>query len=133
MINFILVSHGQMAAGIMNAAELISGKHKGVEIIGLKESDPIEELNQRVEKAILNLKDCSDGILIMVDLFGASPFNVSSLTSSKFENVDVITGLNLPMLLETLMQRESMTLTEIVSLAKQSGIDGIKVLSNLIK
>jgi len=133
MINFILVSHGQMAAGIMNAAELISGKHNGVEVIDLKESDPIEELNNRMEKAILKLKESSDGIIIMVDLFGASPFNVSSLTSAKFENVDVITGLNLPMLLETLLQRESLTLKEIVTLAKQSGIDGIKVLSNLTK
>ncbi len=133
MINFILVSHGQMAKGVMDAVELISGKHKGIQIIDLRESDSIEILGQRINQAVQDLQPGSDGIVILVDLFGASPFNQASLVASQHEDVEVITGFNMPMLLEILMQRDSLPLAEIASLARQSGTDGIKVLSDLVK
>lgn len=133
MINFILVSHGEMANGVFNAVKLISGQHTGIELISLDEGDPIDELQNRIETAVHKLEQSSDGILIAVDLLGASPFNAASRVSVKFEHVEVISGLNLPMLLETLLQREALSLLEAVQLAQESGQNGIKILSELLK
>jgi len=132
MINFIIVSHGEMANGVFNAVRLISGQHAGVEIISLKENDSIDGLQTRIETAIKKLEQSCDGILVFVDLFGASPFNAAARASAKLEHVEVISGLNLPMLLETILQRETLTLSEAKKLALESGQYGIKILSDLI-
>jgi PTS system mannose-specific IIA component len=131
MINFILVSHGQMAEGILNAAELICGKNDGVQVISLNEGDSIDELGQRIENTILDFQPVCDGTVIMVDLFGASPFNQAAMVAMKYDNIDVVTGLNLPMLLESIMLRKNLPLSEMVALAKKCGMDGIKVFSDM--
>jgi mannose/fructose-specific phosphotransferase system component IIA len=74
----------------------------------LKETDPIEGLSDRLDQAIQEVND-GDGVLILVDLFGASPFNVSARLTQKYKNVQVVTGINLPMLPETALQREGQT------------------------
>lgn len=132
MINFLIVSHGDMANGLFNAVGLISGEHTGIEIISLKENDSIDELETRIEVAIQKLNQSSSGVLVAVDLFGASPFNIASKVAMKMKHVEVITGMNLPMLLETILQRESLTLSEAANLAKESGKNGIQILSDLI-
>jgi len=132
MINFLVVSHGEMASGIFNAVGLISGDHIGVEIISLKENDSIDELEIRIEVAAQKLQQTSDGVLIFVDLFGASPFNIAAKVAGKLEHIEVITGMNLPMLLETILQRETLTLSEAVKLARESGRNGIMILSDLL-
>lgn len=133
MINFLLVSHGGMMAGLMSAVELISGKQTGIGLISLQEGDAIEQLGQKIEESISSLLPESTGIVIMVDLFGASTFNQAAIVASKFSNVEVITGLNLPMLLEVFFMRDSLSLSELTDHARQSGISGIRVLSELLE
>lgn len=132
MINFIIVSHGEMANGVFNAVRLIIGQHTGIEIISLKDNDSIDELQTRIETAIKKLEQSCDGILVFVDLFAASPFNAAARASAKHKHVEVISGLNLPMLLETILQREALTLSEAAKLAKESGQNGIKILNEFI-
>ena len=132
MINFVLISHGEMANGVFDSVRLISGNHKGVETISLKENDSVDELEIRIKATTRSLSQTSDGVLIFVDLFGATPFNIASKVASNFENVEVITGMNLPMLLETILQRETLTLSEAKKLALESGQSGIKMLSDFI-
>lgn len=132
MINFILVSHGELAAGLMNAVELIIGTQDDVELISLQEGDSIEELGHRIERAISALLPGSEGIIILVDLFGASPFNQAAIEASKHDNIEVISGINLPMLLEVLLMKESLSFSELIKHARQSGINSIKVLSEII-
>ena len=64
-----------------------------------------------------------DGVLILVDLLGASPFNVSAALMENNPRVQVVTGVNLPMLLETVTQREYLPLAELTNLARQAGTD----------
>lgn len=73
-----------------------------------------------------------DGILILVDIFGALPCNVAAMTMAKYPDVDVVTGLNLPMLLEVLLQRNTHSLLELTKVAKRYGVEGIKTISDLI-
>ncbi len=132
MINIILISHGMMAKGALDAASLIIGKQKGIKALTLKEEDSIELLATRLEETIMNLSSNSQGILIIVDLFGASPFNVAAKATQLHKNVEVISGLSLPMLSEVMIQREYSDLQELSSLAEKAGIDGVKILSNIL-
>lgn len=131
MINFILISHGDMAKGTLDAAEMILGKQDGIQKIDLKEGDSIDSLRKRIEEKVIMLNQGADGILMMVDLFGASPFNMACVVAAEYDNVDVISGFNLPMLLETIIHRDRLRFPELISLAKSLGREGISVFSEL--
>lgn len=131
MINFIIVSHGELAEGAVNALEMILGGQNGIRKISLEEGDSIDRLKKRIEEDIRALTPQADGIVIMVDLFGASPFNMACLAASEYDNVQVVSGFNLPMLLEAVIQREHVTLAEMSALAESSGKEGISIFSEL--
>ena len=131
MVNLVLVSHGDLADGMVSAMQLIVGQQQGIVALSLKETDSINELESRVETAIRQL-DTGDGVLLMVDLFGASPFNTCVKLLSKCPDLQVVTGLNLPMLLETVMQREGKTVAELAKCASESGRTGIKTLQEMM-
>lgn len=126
MIGLVLVSHGSLAAGLLDAAQLINGELQQVRAIGLLETEDIDGLVERVQQAALDV-DTGDGVLIMVDLFGASPFNASARAKlgTPGHAIEVVTGMNLPMLVELDVQRDDMRLEEAVSLVLQVGQDGI--------
>lgn len=132
MVNLVVISHGDLGDGLLDAMQLIIGQQEGVRAIGLQETDPIDSLGQRVEQAIADL-DTGDGVLALVDLFGASPFNVSARLVETHPQLQVVTGVNLPMLIETALQREGRSLAELAQVARQAGLDGIKSLSELLE
>jgi mannose/fructose/sorbose-specific phosphotransferase system IIA component len=133
MINILLISHGNFADGILHAAELIIGSSDGIQTLDLQREDPIDELRNRIDSALKILYSNSDGVLILVDLLGASPFNqAATVNPDLFPSIEVVTGLNLPMLLEVITNRSSAnSLDELSAIAEQAGIDGIKVLNKL--
>ena len=133
MINILLISHGNFADGILHAAELIIGSSDGIQTLDLQREDPIDELRNRIDSALKILYSNSDGVLILVDLLGASPFNqAATVNPDLFPSIEVVTGLNLPMLLEVITNRSSTnSLDELSAIAEQAGIDGIKVLNKL--
>lgn len=133
MLNFLIVCHGEMAGGIYDAIRLISGEHEGIGIISLKENDSIDELESKITSAINDLLTTSDAVFIAVDLIGASPFNMASKSANSFSNVEVVSGVNLPMMLEIIMQREALSLSEAVELATESGRQGIKSLREIFR
>ncbi len=131
MVKLVIVCHGALADGLVNAMELIAGPQPEVTAIGLGEEDPIDELEARVEAAVASQPE-GEGTLILVDLFGASPFNVSARVAVRHPDVDVVTGANLAMLIEAAMQRQGCTLPEVVEIARQAGAESVKVLSELL-
>lgn len=133
MIKIILATHGQMAGGILDAANLILGKQQDVVCLGLYEDDSIDEFSDHLRRDVGKfLKEKgTEGVLILVDLFGASPFNSSVNIFQVFENIDVVTGLSLPMLLEVLLNRNSLSLSELASLAEKSAKEGVRILSQI--
>jgi mannose/fructose/sorbose-specific phosphotransferase system IIA component len=131
MVKLILVCHGTLAEGLLNAMNLITGPQEDVTAISLAEEDSIDGLESRVEAAVQD-RQPGQAALILVDLFGASPFNVSARVASRMAGVDVITGVNLPMLLETAIRRDEITLSQLAPLARDAGGGGIKVLSELM-
>lgn len=132
MTKFIIVTHGLLAQGLVNAMDMIMGPQESIIVIGFFEEDSVDELEQKIEELVAS-RGSGEGALILVDLFGASPFNASARVASRHPNVDVITGINLPMLLELAIQRQNQSsLSELVAEGLRAGSEGIKVLSLLI-
>lgn len=126
MIGLVLVSHGSLAEGLLDAAQLINGELQQMRAVGLQETEDIEGLVERVAQAV-NDVDTGEGVLIMVDLFGASPFNASARVKlgAPGRALEVVTGMNLPMLVELDVQRDGLNLADAVEMALQIGRDGI--------
>ncbi len=126
MIGLVLVSHGSLAEGLLDAAQLINGELQQARAIGLQETEDIDGLVERVAQATEDV-DTGEGVLIMVDLFGASPFNASARAklSAPERALEVVTGMNLPMLVELDVQRDGLSLADAVEMALQIGRDGI--------
>ncbi len=132
MVKLVIVCHGALAEGLMNALELIVGPQPEVVALRLDEADSIDGLESQVEAAV-QARQAGQEVLILVDLFGASPFNVSSRVAARHPGVDVITGVNLPMLLETALGRENLSLVELVKVCQEAGASSVKVLSDLLQ
>ncbi len=132
MVGIVIVSHGDMADGLLNAAHMIVGEQEGLATVSLREMDAVEGLMERVAAAIEKV-DGGDGVLVLVDLFGASPFNASArLAMQGDSNMEVISGVSLPMLVELMVQREGESLEKLVQVALEAGTSGIRTLSQTL-
>ena len=131
MVGIIVVSHGSMAEGMLDAARMIVGDMEGIVAVSLKEEDAVENLMDRISDAIPAV-DTGDGVLILVDVFGASPFNASSRLAMVRDKIEVISGVNLPMLLELAIQRSDQDLESLVHIALDVGSSSIRTLSQTL-
>jgi len=130
MVGMLIVTHGRLGEGLLDAMQMIAGPQEKVDSVSLKEGDSIDELKERILNAVKILDDGS-GVLVFVDMFGASPSNAAAYLLD--ENVEVITGVNLPMLLEIVSFRESNSLQELSANAMTAGVESIKNLTKLLK
>lgn len=104
MIGLLITGHGNFATGITTSVNLIAGKQSCYETVDFLTSYSIVDLENELTKAMDNLKDC-EGIIVMSDLGGGSPFKSSATIGRNYKDVRVIGGANLPMVLETVIAR----------------------------
>lgn len=127
MVGILIATHGELAAGLLNAAELIIGKQKKCKVLSLYHGDDITAFGGLICKGIAELDD-GDGVLVFTDLFSASPANQVALNSPQLREYKfkAITGVNLPMLLEAIgtrmVQDDLDSITETVIESGQNGI-----------
>jgi PTS system, mannose/fructose/sorbose family, IIA component len=132
MISVIIGTHGTFSEEILKSAEMIFGAQENVGSVTFKPGEGIENLVEKYNELIGKL-DCSDGVLFMVDLFGGSPFNAASILAMKHENMEIVAGVNLPMILETLGSREFSNLQELLAIAENSGKEAIRVFTKKVE
>ncbi|HEY8804984.1 MAG TPA: mannose/fructose/sorbose PTS transporter subunit IIA [Clostridium sp.] len=132
MIAIILGTHGKFSEEILKSAEMILGEQENISTITFLPGEGADDLMKKYEEAIKSLQ-CEDGVLFMVDLFGGSPFNAASRIAANEENMDIITGINIPMLLEVFSAKENSTVEELAQLALSTGHIGIKSLKETLK
>jgi len=130
MIGILIISHGKFAEGLIDACKLIAGEQERIESIGLFEGDNLDDLTIKIKQAISKLDDGS-GVIVFVDMFGASPSNIVSRLIE--QNIIAITGVNLPMVLEIMSFRNSLSLQEIADIAINSGKESIMNLTQKVK
>ncbi|AGK96324.1 PTS sugar transporter subunit IIA [Clostridium pasteurianum] len=105
MIPIIIAAHGKLAGELLNSAEMIFGKQENIETILFVPGENTEDLKIKYREKLEHFKDSKE-VLIIVDLFGGSPYNAAFEIAIINENIDILTGASLPMLLEVLSVRD---------------------------
>lgn len=127
MVGIVIAAHGNFASGLLDAATLIIGEQTNVFTIGLKHGDDIAGFGEALSAGVAKV-DEGNGVLVLTDLFGASPYNQAVMLSRKMEklNYQLLTGVNLPMLVQALNDRMlDKGLEEMKANSKLAGQDGI--------
>ncbi|MBS6181762.1 PTS sugar transporter subunit IIA [[Clostridium] innocuum] len=110
MIGGIIATHAGLAAGLLEAVEMIAGKQENLLAVSLQEGDGLEILIERLQKAAAVME--KEELVIFTDLFGATPFHAASVLSAQ-TGCHVVCGVNLPLLLDFTVKRESKSLEDI--------------------
>jgi len=123
----IISTHGNFSKELVKSSEMIFGSQTNVGVVTFKPGEGTDNLIDKYNN-LINELDCTDGILFMVDLFGGSPFNAASILALKNDSMEIVTGVNLPMLLEVFGSRDFSSLSDLVTIAQSAGKDSIKQL-----
>ena len=125
MIGLIITGHGHFATGLTSSLTLIAGNPKNYKAIDFPQEYSVEDLEKELHQAMDELAEC-EGILVLSDLAGGSPFKSAVICSIERKNINVISGTNLPMLIEIAMAREFITdVEDLTNMALQTGKDQI--------
>lgn len=131
MIGIVLVSHGHLAQEFAKTLEHIVGLQEKIETISLFPNDDIEAKRKEILDAVNNVDD-GQGVVILTDMFGGTPSNLAhSLLEGR--NVEIVAGMNLPLLIKLASARKSNALHEAVLLAQEAGRKYIHVASHVLK
>ena len=128
MVGIILASHGEFANGIFQSGSMIFGEQADVKPCTLMPSEGPEDVRKKMEDAIASFENQKE-VLFLVDLWGGTPFNqASALLDGHEDKWAIVTGLNLPMLIETYASRMSMeTAHEIAAHVLQTAKEGVQI------
>ncbi|OCG35875.1 PTS galactosamine/N-acetylgalactosamine transporter subunit IIA [Gilliamella sp. Gris1-4] len=112
MLGIILTGHGSFATGLYEAATQIIGQQMQFTAINFQDGMSSEQLEQRLNIALKQC-DTGQGVVFLTDIVGGSPFRLAAMLSYQNNNIEVISGTNMPLLLEILLQREDIDLPTI--------------------
>ncbi|MCL6572803.1 MAG: PTS sugar transporter subunit IIA [Bacillus sp. (in: Bacteria)] len=125
MIGIILCGHAHFATGLYSSIKLIAGDQENFEVIDYEEGMSSEVLSKKIDDAMQKLHSM-DGIVVLTDIAGGTPFNESAKLSITHENVQVISGVNAPFLLDSCFKRD-LPIDEFKQEIINSGKEGMKV------
>ena len=129
MIGLVLVTHGYLAAEFLLATEHVVGKQERVEAICIAADDDMEVRRADIAAAIARC-DIGQGVIMLTDMFGGTPSNLA--ISLMGPGVDVIAGVNLPMLVKLASVRKTMKIAAAVDAAQEAGRKYIAVASKML-
>ena len=130
MIGLVLVTHGRLAEEFIAATEHVVGPQERVRAICIGPDDDMEQRRREIATAVEDA-DAGDGVIILTDMFGGTPSNLAISLLDK-DNVEVIAGINLPMLIKLAKVRGDVALPDAVIQAQESGRKYISVASSLL-
>jgi PTS system mannose-specific IIA component len=131
MIGLLIVTHCDLGKELLNAAEFIVGKIEAVDTIAITETSGTDLLRKKIEAKVGAL-DKGDGVLILTDMFGGTPSNLS-LSFLKEGKIEVLTGVNLPMIIAIVQNRPNFKVTALAEKAQEAGKMGISLASKLLE
>jgi mannose PTS system EIIA component len=130
MIGLVLVTHGHLAREFVVAMEHVIGEQDQIATICIGPEDDMEGRRADIDKAIREV-DAGDGVVLLTDLFGGTPSNLA-ISLMETGRIEVIAGINLPMLIRLGGARKSMKVTEAVAAAREAGKKYITVASEVL-
>lgn len=130
MIGLVLVTHGRLAVEFVTAMEHVIGQQTAIETICIGPDDDMEERRADIARAIAAV-DAGAGVIVLTDLFGGTPSNLA-ISLMVPGSVEVIAGINLPMLIRLGGARKAMKVAEAVAAARDAGRKYISVASEVL-
>ncbi|PVX42937.1 PTS system D-mannose-specific IIA component (Man family) /PTS system D-mannose-specific IIB component (Man family) [Pasteurella langaaensis DSM 22999] len=130
-IAIIIATHGKAAPELLATTEMLIGEQEHVATIDFVPGENVETIIGKYQSLVDGPLASCDQILFLVDMWGGSPFNAANRFQDGKDNMDVVAGVNIPMLVNTCMARDDVEdLAELVSVALESGSTGVKALNN---
>ncbi len=130
MIGVVVVTHGQLATELLNAAEAIVGELPQFAAVSIGWHDDADDAREEIRQAIARVQG-SSGVLVLTDMFGGTPANLG-MTFLEENKVEVITGVNLPMLIKLTSLKSSQDLLGVAREMREHGRNAIWVASDLL-
>jgi PTS system mannose-specific IIA component len=130
MIGMILVTHGKLAEEFVHAMQHVVGRQEAVATVCIGPNDDMERRRKEISDAIKEV-DGGTGVIILTDLFGGTPSNLA-ISLMKAGHVEVIAGINLPMLIRLAKARNSMDVREAARAARDAGRNYITIASEFL-
>ena len=131
MIGVVVVTHGQLAIELVNAAEMIVGDLPQFTAVSIGWHDDVNDAREEIEQAIERVRG-EEGVLLLTDMFGGTPSNLG-LTFLEKDRIEVITGVNLPMLIKLAQLPHSQDLLAVARQMRDDGRSAIWVASDLLR
>ena len=130
MIGILIVTHQELAEALMSVWDLILGRQEGIAAVSLDPNAPPEVSRQQIQRGLSQVNN-GDGVIILTDMLGGTPSNLT-LPFLQEGKVEVVTGVNLPMLMKLSQLRQEKDLGEVALALKNSGQKGIAVASEVL-
>ncbi len=132
MVGIVVMSHGDLANGLVSASEVIMGPAAQVRTLSLRREGNVDELTQEFDEALGEV-DTGDGVLVLCDLFGGSPCNVASMGLRTARNYHLVSGASLPMLIEAINSRdEGLGPRALAERCIETAYEGIRHINDLL-
>jgi len=132
MIGIVIVTHCQLGEALIGAAEFIIGSRPGsLGSVSIDLNENAEQLRNKISQGIKNVKG-QEGVLILTDMFGGTPSNLS-YSFLEEGHIEVLSGVNLPILIQAASMREKMKLDELAANVESFGKKSISLASGILK
>ncbi|HPP81264.1 MAG TPA: PTS sugar transporter subunit IIA, partial [Deltaproteobacteria bacterium] len=119
MVGVVIVAHGELARAFEEAARMIVGPAEAFRSCSFVQGTDVDDLRKRLKSTIKEANH-GDGVVILTDMFGGTPSNLS-LSFLETGRIEVVTGVNLPMVITALTKRDGKTIGELAVMLKESG------------
>ena len=131
MIGVVVITHGQLAIELLNATEMIVGDLPQFTAVSIGWHDDVNDAREEIVQAIERVKG-ADGVLLLTDMFGGTPSNLG-MTFLEKDRIEVITGVNLPILIKLAGLQQSKDLLAVARQMRDDGRNAIWVASDLLR
>jgi len=132
MIGLVIATHARLGEELVAAARMIIGPSDRVRAVSINPGDGVEQVRSTLVEAMTAVNPDGDGVVVMTDMFGGTPSNIS-LAFLDSGQVEVLTGVNLPMVLKFFNTQDHLGLVELAALLKSYGQQGINQASDFLK
>ncbi len=130
MIGLVVITHGELGRELLKTAEFILGSQDHINSLSVDSQIQPDQLSRQIKKAIAKVSG-KEGALVLTDMFGGTPNNIS-LTLWEEGKVEVVTGVNLPMVIKALTGRQKLSLSELARQVCSAGREAISVAGELL-
>ena len=128
MIGLVVTTHGNLGAELLDSVQMIIGPVRNARAVSINQDSSMEDIRDAIVVAITEVSTDGNGVIIATDMFGGTPANVS-MTFLEPQAVEILTGVNLPMLLKFSNSQENLGLDELAGILKSYGQQSIALAS----